>query len=85
MKRYGKLRLRDIWMHNATNLTYRATNEEVEECEEWIQENISGLHQIRTGPLDIDLGKKRTFIFKKDTDAMAFKLAWEGKLTSIIK
>ena len=84
VKRYGTVRLRDIWMYNATNLTYRVTDEELEECEEWIQENISSFHQIRTGPLDIATGKKRTFVFKKETDAMAFKLAWEGKLTSII-
>lgn len=85
VRRYGNVRLRDIWMYNATNLKYRATNEEVAECEEWIEENISGLHQIRTGALEIDSVKKRTFVFKKKSDAMAFKLVWEDKLTSIIK
>ena len=70
-------------MYNATNLTYRASNIEVEECEEWIEENINGLHQIRTSALDS--GTKRTFVFKKKSDAMAFKLVWEGKLMGIIK
>lgn len=87
-KRYEKedsgdeIKWRDIWMAWATEICYVIDDDIAKECDDWIEENINGLHRIIIEDTSVQPYNKfnSIFIFKQQTDAVAFKLVWEGKI-----
>lgn len=77
-KGLNEVKFRDLWISWATTIDYRIdSSTTMLGVTDWIRKNIQGLHRIHQAPGSASSYKCKFYFFKK-SDAMAFKLAWEG-------